>query len=118
MLRVTGDAPQMYQSLIANLLTCKAAANGLVEGPLFMSEKFTACRVEERDHTGFNLLEGVTQCLLVDIERGISRCETQVEEPDDSSGNNTVATAIAPRHGDALTHRAVTPSVESHPPHC
>ena len=35
-----------------------------------MSEKFTACRVKETDHTGFNLLEGVAQCLLVNIERG------------------------------------------------
>ena len=58
MLRVTGDEPQMYQNLIANLLTCQAAANGLVEDR-FMSEKFTACRVKETDHTGFNLLEGV-----------------------------------------------------------
>jgi hypothetical protein len=35
-----------------------------------MSEKFTACRVKETEHTGFNLLEGVAQCLPVNIERG------------------------------------------------
>lgn len=83
-----------------------------------MSEKFTACRVKETDHTGFNLLEGVAQCLLVNIERGNFAVRDSSGGADDASGNNTVATAIAPRHGDALTHRAVTPSVESHLSHC
>jgi hypothetical protein len=55
MLRATGDEPQIYQTLIANLFTWKTTANGLVGDP-FTSEKFTACRIRETEHSGFNLL--------------------------------------------------------------
>jgi len=45
-------------------------------------------------------------------------CESQAEKPDGARGNNTVATATAPRHGDVVKHRAVALSVEYHLSHC
>ena len=52
----------------------------MVDNP-FTSVKFTACRVGETEHSGFNLSAGMARCLLVNIERGIWPCETQAEEP-------------------------------------
>src|SRR5271167_648935 len=39
-------------------------------------------------------------------------CGGQAEKPDGARGNNTVARATAPRHGDAVNRRVVTLSVE------
>jgi hypothetical protein len=47
--------PQIYQILIANLLTWKTEADALVGDPV-TSENFTACRKWEKEHSGFNLL--------------------------------------------------------------
>ena len=49
--------------------------------------------------------------LLVNIERGFCRAG-QAEEPDGARGNNTVARATAPRHGDTVNHRVVALSVD------
>src|SRR5271155_3561425 len=45
-------------------------------------------------------------------------CERQREQPDGIRGNNTVARATAPRHGDVVEHRAVALDMEYRPAHC
>jgi hypothetical protein len=50
----------------------------MVDNPI-TSVKFTACRVGETEHSGFNLSAGMARCLRANIEHGISPCETQAE---------------------------------------
>jgi hypothetical protein len=50
-----GNRAQIYQTLIAYLLTWKTKADGLVGVPL-ASEDFTICGGREAQHSGFNLL--------------------------------------------------------------
>ena len=53
-MRVTGDGPEIYQTLIADLLTWKTEAGGMV-GDGLTSESFTICRRGEKEHSGFNV---------------------------------------------------------------